>query len=157
MPPTVTTPQSAFDWFSLNNIMGPWSGYKYETANPPIVPSQCLGVNGFGIQTFYLWSCTNCPDPAMQASFTNFTDLLSTANGLGIGLSIGQTFTQMQSTLQVHYNMPVGLGFSFGGGICNCATNTTVSCVEISGTSGYVTEQECLDNCDPDTPSEYTL
>jgi len=156
MPPTVTTPQSAFDWLSLNNIMGPWSGYKYETANPPIIPSQCLGVNGFGIQTFYLWSCTNCPDPAMQASFTNFTDLLNTANGLGIGLSIGQTFTQMESTLQVHYNMPVGLGFSFGGGICVCATNTNVYCVEISGTSGYVTEQECLDNCKPKPPANTT-
>ena len=152
LPPTVTTPQGAFDWLSLNNIMTSWGGYKYETTNPPVVPSQCLGVNGFGIQKMTAWSCPNCPDPAMQASFTNFADLLSTANGLGIGLSIGQTFTQIQSTLQVHYNMPNGLSFSIGGAICNCATNTTVSCVEISGTSGYVTEQECLDNCKPNTP-----
>lgn len=148
MPPTVFGPYSAFDWLSLNNIMTNWTGYKYE-GTYTITPAQCLGVNGFGIFVSTHVSCSNCPDPAMQSPFTNFTDLLNTANGLGIGLTIGQTWTQMKSTLELHYNM--SLTFGLGGAICSCANNTTLSCVEISGTSGYITEQECLDNCKPNS------
>ena len=94
----------------------------------------------------------------MQQSFTNFADFIGTANSLGIPLAMGQTFLQMHQLILNHYNPTTGplnqnSTIQIGGAACTCQSTINHYCVEISGTSGYVTEQECLDNCPDNTPA----
>jgi hypothetical protein len=152
MPSSVTSTPMAFDWMSLNGISTSFQDYKFESTSNPSFVSACLGVNGYAIQKTMSIYCTSCLDPAMQQTFYNLGDFILTANGLGIGLSLGQTRSQMQQTLVTHYNITNSGLISISGTYCICVTNSSTSCVEVSGTSGYVTEQECLDDCKAKQP-----
>jgi hypothetical protein len=152
---------SMFDWLSLNGILTTFADYHYEQSIPGTGgPSWlCTGPNVGGyMNLIQIIKCQTCPDPAMQQSFTNFADFISTANSLGIPLAMGQTFLQMHQLILNHYNPTTGplnqnSTIQIAGAACTCQSTINHYCVEISGTSGYVTEQECLDNCPDNTPA----
>tara|TARA_R110002153_G_scaffold268233_1_gene432857 strand:- start:604 stop:3696 length:3093 start_codon:yes stop_codon:yes gene_type:complete len=153
MPSLVTTLTDAFDWMSLNGINTLFQDYKFESGVNYGFPNSCLGVNGNSLQKPINIQCGACLDPVMQQNFNNLADFILIANGLGIGVSLGQTRTQMNLTISNHYNINNSNIIVINGALCICVTNSSISCVEVSGTSGYATEQECLKYCSPKKPS----